>query len=205
MKIKDIGKYKFNGKRFVEDRFNFRRFFILLMFFVTLLSCYWAYNIENYIKVPDSDIVVLEHKPKIQLALSNYIQKSNPKVSDDDADTIAANIVEYSDDPFLIAGMIKVESGFNQYAISGSNALGLTQTIPKWHLDKIAYVKNKFGYFDIFDYKQNIILGVMVYEEYLTQLGSVSKALTQYNGNQPDIPYAKMVMAEKRKAEKYYN
>ena len=205
MKIKDIGKYKFNGKRFVEDRFNFRRFFILLMFFVTLLSCYWAYNIENYIKVPDSDIVVLEHKPKIQLALSNYIQKSNPKVSDDDADTIAANIVEYSDDPFLIVALMKVESSFNSYAISNSNALGLSQVIPKYHKDKIRQITKEFGYFDIFDIKQNIKLGVMVYEEYLNQLGSVSKALTQYNGNQPDIPYDKMVMAEKRKAEKYYN
>ena len=205
MKIKDIGKYKFNGKRFVVDRFNFRRFFILLMFFVTLLSCYWAYNIENYIKVPEADVVVLEHKPKIQLALSNYIQKYNPKVSDDDADTIAANIVEYSDDPFLIVALMKVESSFNSYAISNSNALGLSQVIPKYHKDKIRQITKEFGYFDIFDIKQNIKLGVMVYEEYLNQLGSVSKALTQYNGNQPDIPYDKMVMAEKRKAEKYYN
>jgi hypothetical protein len=205
MKIHNLKKYKFDGKSFVKDRFSLRRFSILLLLGLTLLSCYWVNHLEDYVKFKDNDVIALEHKPKIQLALSLYIQKSNPKVTDDDADSIASSIIEYSDDPFLIAGLMKVESNFEQYAISGSNAMGFTQVIPTWHKEKIRELKKRFGHFDVFDHRQNIALGVMVYEEYLTQLGSVSKALTQYNGNQIDIPYAKMVLAEKRKAEKYYN
>lgn len=95
-------------------------------------------------------------------------------------------------DPFVMMGLISVESGFDYKAVSPKGALGLTQVIPKYHTDKID------NPMQVLDPYGNIQVGTQVLAEYLKwHKGDVSKALRQYNGslNIPNFGYDTKVLA----------
>ena len=97
-------------------------------------------------------------------------------------------------DPFVMLAVMSVESSFDYTARSGAGAIGLTQVIPKWHMDKMPNAAH------VFDPKNNIRVGTEVLAEYLRWYkGDVQKALLQYNGSLhiPASPYSQKVLATK--------
>ena len=88
-------------------------------------------------------------------------------------------------DPFLILAIIAVESHFNPIAESEVGALGLTQTMPEAHPEKIETIQKGQGH--ILNIADNIQLGTKVIAEYLRKFGNNSVlALQQYNGSLKD-------------------
>lgn len=97
-------------------------------------------------------------------------------------------------DPFVMLAVMSVESSFDYTARSGAGAIGLTQVIPHWHMDKMPNPAH------VFDPKNNIRVGTEVLAEYLRWYkGDVQKALLQYNGSlhMPASPYSQKVLATK--------
>jgi len=90
---------------------------------------------------------------------------------------------EYNLDPFLLYAMIKVESSFNEKAISPKNARGLMQIMPstgKWIAEKLK--DEKFNEEDLFEPGKNIMMGAW-YINYLNEKfdGNMSLAIMAYN------------------------
>jgi soluble lytic murein transglycosylase-like protein len=97
-------------------------------------------------------------------------------------------------DPFVMLAVMSVESSFDYTARSGAGAIGLTQVIPKWHMDKMPNAAH------VFDPKNNIRVGAEVLGEYMRWYkGDVQKALLQYNGSLhlPSSSYSQKVLATK--------
>ena len=67
-------------------------------------------------------------------AFANLARRTNPRLSVEMADNIAAAILAaskaHSLDPRFLAAVVQVESQFNPYAVSGSGAMGLGQLMP---------------------------------------------------------------------------
>lgn len=98
-------------------------------------------------------------------------------------------------DPFVMLALMKVESNFDYTARSTAGAIGFTQIIPKWHMDKMDSASH------VYDPKANIRIGTQVLAEYLMLYqGDMRKALLQYNGSlhMPDSNYSKKVMAARQ-------
>lgn len=94
-------------------------------------------------------------------------------------------------DPFVMLAIMKVESEFDYTARSTAGAIGLTQVIPKWHMDKMPNTAH------VYDPKNNIRVGTEVMAEYLSWYnGDMRKALLQYNGSLhlPGNAYSTKVM-----------
>lgn len=95
-------------------------------------------------------------------------------------------------DPYLIAGLIWVESRFDHRARGKSGDTGLMQIIPKWHPEKLSKVS-------LYDVHENIRVGTMIIKQYTQQTGSVRGGLIRYNvGNIPNDKgraYAAKVLA----------
>lgn len=103
-------------------------------------------------------------------------------------------------DPFVMLAVMSVESSFDYTARSGAGAIGLTQVIPKWHMDKMPNAAH------VFDPKNNIRVGAEVLGEYMRWYkGDVQKALLQYNGSLhlPSSPYSQKVMTTKEQLLKF--
>lgn len=97
-------------------------------------------------------------------------------------------------DPFVMLAVMSVESNFDYTARSGAGAIGLTQVIPQWHMDKMPNPAH------VFDPKNNIRVGTEVLAEYMRWYkGDVQKALLQYNGSlhMPTSSYSQKVLATK--------
>ena len=80
-------------------------------------------------------------------------------------------------DPQLVLGLIQVESGFNQYAISTSSARGYMQVMPFW-IRQIG-VKGQ----DLFNLETNLRYGCTILRHYIdAEHGNLYMALGHYNG-----------------------
>jgi soluble lytic murein transglycosylase len=97
---------------------------------------------------------------------------------------IAQTAQEYGQDPYLVAAMVKTESGFDTQAESGAGAVGLMQLMPdtaEWVVSKMDRWDDRTGP-DLTDPSDNLELGVW-YLDYLGGLygdGSLA-ALAAYN------------------------
>jgi soluble lytic murein transglycosylase len=84
-------------------------------------------------------------------------------------------------DPILVASVISVESGFNNYAVSPVGAMGLMQLMPAtagWlSKDDVAPVAGNH----LFDFEKNVHLGTQYLAALIQKFGSVDKALVAYN------------------------
>ena len=102
---------------------------------------------------------------------------------------------ENSVDPLLMLAIIGVESRFNPISESGAGALGLTQTMPESHPEKIATIQREQGH--ILNIADNIKLGTKIVAEYMRKFdGNAVLALQQYNGSLQDKTrvYSKKVL-----------
>lgn len=84
-------------------------------------------------------------------------------------------------DPILVASVIQVESGYNNYAVSPVGAMGLMQLMPAtagWLTkdDKAPTDGNH-----LFDFEKNVHLGTQYLAALIQKFGSVDKALVAYN------------------------
>jgi soluble lytic murein transglycosylase-like protein len=137
-------------------------------------------------------------------ALISWIRSHNPKISDKTARAILSSSTYWASirglDPLLVLSLIKIESRFNVFAVSNSNALGLMQYIPRWHKEKITQETNPF------DINSNISIGTLILKEYLDKHGTVEKALLKYNGalNNPNN-YASNVLKTRKELKEYLN
>ena len=207
MRIAPLHRYKFVKNKFVYDWFSLRRVSILLTFTLCLIG--WGIEANKDKLFPEQHFIQtagpIKSKKNLpskeQIAIQRYITKVNPNLSSSTIQEYSSYIIkyakEYKVDPLLIAGLISVESKFDQYAISSVGALGLTQVLPRWHKDSIGQLKHKFGYFDLFNPEHSIALGTKIYAEYKhISKGNRDRALLMYNGSLThDAPtYAKLVL-----------
>lgn len=108
-------------------------------------------------------------------------------------------------DPFLILGIIEIESSFRKEAKSGYPALGLMQI----HLPSHRKLLSEMGVDTrnpekakrvlLSDVVANVTAGTRIFKTYERQLGSTRKALQAYNGarKDPTMKYARKVLASR--------
>lgn len=143
-------------------------------------------------------------------ACYKYIKSQNIKLSEEEVSAIANAVVENSNKhsipASLILAIIKIESGFNIYAISDANALGLMQVRLSAHKDKIKKIVDTYNSIDIFNISTNIGLGSKIIKEYRAKSNSWDDALLYYNGskNNPN-GYDNKVILAKNNIEKQIN
>jgi len=101
------------------------------------------------------------------------IKKITPKSITNFDDLIIYYSKKYNLDPALIKAVIKAESDFNQYCVSGKGAKGLMQLMP--------HTAQCLGVFDVYSPHQNIEGGSRYLAEQLRVFGDVRLALAAYN------------------------
>lgn len=209
--IYPVKKYSFNGKH-LSLRSNLK---VLLSCFLVLISLYlWVPIKEKEAPQKYSQSNSL-HKVEVETALptlaqkiQSYIIRVNPKVDPQEALTMAEAVIQYGEefnvDPTLILAVIKVESGYDKYALSNQGAMGLMQVIPKYHYMKITN-GYKLGHKNIYEPQTNIRLGAQILRENLDTTKNLIKALLMYNGSLQDNTqeYYHLVLAAKQDVERY--
>ena len=96
-------------------------------------------------------------------------------------------------EPELILGLIRVESGFNKYAVSSVGARGFMQVMPFWV--KVIGEKNH----NLFHMRTNLRYGCIILRHYLDiEKGNMFRALGRYNGSLGKADYPNAVMAATR-------
>ncbi len=116
------------------------------------------------------------------------------------ADIVYKKSIEYGFKPELILALIKVESGFDQYAISSAGAYGLMQINYNVWKDHFKIDPNK-----LFDIEYNIDLGLKILKYYYDKSGGdMDKALFRYNNGYlyKNKSYVKKVVSTYSKLEK---
>lgn len=100
-------------------------------------------------------------------------------------------------EPELVLGLIKVESGFNKYAISTVGARGLMQIMPFW----TKVIGNETH--NLFDIRTNLRYGCLILRHYLEiEKGDMFRALGRYNGSLGRAKYPNLVVGETNKFRK---
>jgi soluble lytic murein transglycosylase-like protein len=101
-------------------------------------------------------------------------------------------------DPQLVLGVIEVESGFRQYAVSIATARGYMQVMPFW-TKLIGDPKH-----NLFDLRTNIAYGCVILRHYVDQEdGDFFRALMRYNGSLGSAKYPRLVLAAWKGRWKY--
>jgi soluble lytic murein transglycosylase len=104
-------------------------------------------------------------------------------------------------DPMLVIALIRCESSFNNYAVSGVGAMGLMQVMP----DTGTYLADKAGIrlgrtSNLFDSETNIELGTAYLADLIERFGSLEHALVAYNAG-PGM--AKKILAKRDVRKKF--
>jgi len=104
-------------------------------------------------------------------------------------------------DPMLVVALIRCESSFNNYAVSGVGAMGLMQVMP----DTGTYLADKAGFrlgrsTNLFDAETNVELGTAYLADLIERFGGVEKALVAYNAG-PGL--ARRILAQKDARKKF--
>ncbi len=104
-------------------------------------------------------------------------------------------------DPLLVIALIRCESSFNNYAVSGVGAMGLMQVMP----DTGSYLADKAGYklgrsTNLFDAETNIELGTAYLADLIERFGSLEHALVAYNAG-PGL--AKKILSQRESRKKF--
>ncbi len=85
-------------------------------------------------------------------------------------------------DPLLVVALIRAESSFNNYAVSGVGAMGLMQLMPPTGEYLLAKRGLKLGRkTNLFDHELNVELGSAYLADLIRRFGSLEHALVAYN------------------------
>ena len=96
--------------------------------------------------------------------------------------------LEYSLDKNLVYAVIKVESGFDESAVSSAGAKGLMQLMD--NTAEECNQKGKFGYSipeDLFNGERNIRMGCYYIRHLIDVYGNAEMAITAYNGGTGNV------------------
>lgn len=100
-------------------------------------------------------------------------------------------------DPDLVLGLIQVESGFNRYALSSVQAMGLMQVMPFW----TRQVGDGHA-LELFSVPVNLRYGCTILRHYLDEEnGNLFMALGRYNGSRGQPAYPDAVLSARRHFE----
>lgn len=140
--------------------------------------------------------VTVTRDSTIEDRVFTYIKKQNSKLNDSVAMELSTAIVYESNKhqiPVnLILGLIKTESHFKQYAMSGVGAMGFWQILPKHHIDKIKKQDNQ----NMYDPVPNSSVGAQILKTCLKRHKTLDAGLGCYNGtaHDPMKKYANKVL-----------
>ena len=135
-----------------------------------------------------------------QVAVQWVIDQSLVDISSE----AAIKIVDYaywhasrlSLDPMFILAVMRLESGFNQKAISREGAKGLMQVLPRYHRKELAGR-------NVYDPLVNMEVGTNILDECLkTHKGNMLKSLNCYSGG-AGKKYLKSVMAYEKQLRQF--
>jgi hypothetical protein len=120
-------------------------------------------------------VVLIDAEPSLFLVNRQYstLHQPLPRTGIHYLPMIQEIAEKYAIDPQLIMCVIEVESGFNPFACSPQNAMGLMQIIPE--------TAQSLNLKDPFDPYQNIMAGVKYLCLQLSRFGSIELALAAYN------------------------
>ena len=144
---------------------------------------FWLDDMSNRLKnlVPDKKLALDDFLRKLYLTIIQYEAKR-------------ANL-----DPQLVLSIITVESKFNKYAISPSDARGFMQVMPCWQ--KLIGTKEH----NLFNVQTNLRYGCTILSHYLQiEKGNLVRALARYNGSIGQPWYPKLVTDAYNKYWKLY-
>ena len=143
--------------------------------------------------------------PPIQKTISEHLITTysvTPELAIEVVTSVFEAAKHYNIDPFIILGIIKIESQFKPTAVSAANAKGLMQILPTAHRKRIESV----GGIQKLDVPhENIKMGSAILREFMNRTnGSVPTALQLYNGsiNDENRSYSRKVIAAKNEFEK---
>ncbi|MBX5482498.1 MAG: lytic transglycosylase domain-containing protein [Myxococcaceae bacterium] len=106
-------------------------------------------------------------------------------------------------DPLLVVAVIRIESAFDNYAVSPVGAMGLMQLMPdtgRWLMQRRG---EKLGRrTNLFDSELNIEMGTAYLAELIEQFGTLERALVAYNAG-PGA--AQKILKDKRARTKFLN
>jgi soluble lytic murein transglycosylase-like protein len=144
----------------------------------------------------------------VEAAMSSYVRTTNAELTPKQAMLISEATVkwakEFKIEPTLLLAIAKVESGYNLHSISPAGAIGITQVIPRWHLEKMIKARDVLPTPELFDINTNIYLGAWIMSDCLKQFKHEGKALLCYNGsNAAPNGYDVKVQSAKKHIEKY--
>ena len=107
-------------------------------------------------------------------------------------------------DPLLVTALIRIESSFDNFAVSNVGALGLMQIMPdtgQWLAEQreepLRNSKN------LFDFEKNVALGCGYLKSLIHQMGSVEAALLAYNAG-PGAAKRILTGADRKAREKAF-
>lgn len=179
---------------------------IAILTVVGLLSNLYI-QMEGQIRTLEKTVAQLTEKDIPSLAMSRDVLSAQVSLVgndlDDLYDTIANNVVlpgyspdtdlslvqevdsfvekvcayhEFAD-PYVVRGMIFVESGYDPYKVSPHGCVGLMQVSPTYHTERA----EKLGVTNLSDIYGNLVVGIDYLDELIKSCGSVELALMYYN------------------------
>lgn len=143
----------------------------------------------SFIYVENSASTISSRNYEISKKEQSYIDwvSDNSNLDEDKSKNLVRKILKYSNlmdiDEKIVLAIIKVESTFNQNAISSYGAFGLMQVVPKMHIDKLKTILAESGSPNPFDIDTNLILGIRIFKECQTRQKTLEKSLQCYNGS----------------------
>lgn len=150
--------------------------------------------LNNRIAQNDQNVLSVEEKSElIEKIVDRY--KVSPAVADNIVTAAVKEARLHNLDHLVILSVIAAESSFNPQARNQSGALGLMQTIPRWHQEKIR--KMGLSNSQLYGVEANVRLGTQILKEYLgLSNGNLMQALQRYNGSLKDrsLRYSKKIM-----------
>jgi len=119
------------------------------------------------------------------ISILDKVDKIASKMAPADKWELTRAIVDYSKvynlDPSFILSIIKIESGFNRYAVSPSNARGLMQLVPLT-AKAVAYeLEEKWDEKKLFEIRTNVRYGLYYFKKLEMKYGRKDYALAAYN------------------------
>ena len=167
----------------------------ILMLFLGMLIGQQATKEKYQFRVPDY-IVYTPKETKQKVEIRNTLMTTYA-LHITKADWLADNVLIahqiYGTPIEIMLALISVESEFDEFAKSSSNAIGFTQVMPSVWGNEIPY--------DIYNPAQNILAGAHILNNYKTECGNWECALKAYNVGITNYKNGK----EKSAAKRYVN
>lgn len=134
---------------------------------------------------------VERRQPGAQARVEAHLRQYQTRLAADEIRVTAHAILEESQrhqlDPELLLALMRIESGFNNFAVSSAGALGLMQVMPGTGREMARELGIEWrGPGTLFDPVDNVRIGAAYLARLRSRFGSLERALAAYNWG----PYA---------------